>query len=106
MLDPYPSACCPPSCCLAPADVLLTQQWTTKANVPLFVIHGLVDDVIPARHSQKMLDACRHPKKGALFIPGAGHNDVEHCGGHEIYERLRQFLISTIANEEFPERNS
>ncbi len=101
VLDPYPHACCPPSCCLAPLDVLLTQQWTVKSNAPLFVIHGLLDDVIPARHGQKMFDSCKSPKKGAMWIPDAGHNDVVEAGGVHIYEKLRAFLINAISNEDY-----
>jgi len=62
-----------------------------KISVPLLVLHGDQDEIIPFEHGQKVFAAAREPKQ---FYPikGAGHNDTFIAGGNRYYERLRSFI--------------
>ena len=46
-----------------------------KLDKPVLLLHGMDDDIIPPRHSQKLHELCR----GSMFVrlPG-GHNDFPH----------------------------
>ncbi len=46
-----------------------------KVHTPLFIVHGSNDQVIPAWHSQKLIENHQGRHKRVL-IQGAGHNDI------------------------------
>jgi fermentation-respiration switch protein FrsA (DUF1100 family) len=50
-----------------------------KLKVPLLVLHGDADAVIPVRFGRTLFEAARHPKE-AHFIPGGGHADLYDFG--------------------------
>jgi hypothetical protein len=56
-----------------------------RVAVPLLVIHGERDGIVPARFGRDLLAAANPPKEG-VFLPQAGHNDLyEHgAAGHVI----------------------
>ena len=62
-----------------------------RIKVPLLVLHGDQDEIIPFEHGQRVFAAARQPKQ---FYPvkGAGHNDTFIIGGNPYYERLRNFI--------------
>ena len=62
-----------------------------KITVPLLVLHGDQDEIIPFEHGQKVFAAAREPKQ-FYRISGAGHNDTFITGGNRYYERLRSFI--------------
>ena len=48
--------------------------------VPLLVLHGDRDTIVPALHGEALFDAAPGPKRLRIF-PGAGHNDlIAHAG--------------------------
>ncbi len=49
-------------------------------SVPVMVIAGDRDDIVPESLSRKLYDAAREPKR-YLLVPGAGHNDPELVDG-------------------------
>jgi fermentation-respiration switch protein FrsA (DUF1100 family) len=55
---------------------------------PLLIIHGEADTIVPAAHGRRLLEAAKQPKLG-VFIPGAGHNDLDGFG---LVERIAEFL--------------
>ncbi len=46
-----------------------------KVHLPLFILHGSNDQVIPAWHSQKLIEN-HHGIHKRILIQGAGHNDI------------------------------
>jgi pimeloyl-ACP methyl ester carboxylesterase len=62
-----------------------------KITVPLLVLHGDQDGIIPFEQGQRVFAAARQPKQ---FYPitGAGHNDTFITGGDGYYERLKSFI--------------
>ena len=60
-----------------------------RAHVPVLVIAGGRDDIIPAEHAERLLQAWAGPKEMHL-LAGAGHNDIE--GDPEYDPAINGFL--------------
>ena len=81
-----------------PIDWLLLDRFDSMAhigriNVPLLIMHGSKDSVIPARSSHALFDAAKEPKEYVEFQHG-GHNDLFNFGA---LEHVRQFLAKHLA---------
>jgi fermentation-respiration switch protein FrsA (DUF1100 family) len=60
-------------------------------RMPILIIHGDEDRVVPFEMGQRLLDAA--PEGTQFFpVPGADHNDVLEMGGRIYPERVRSFL--------------
>lgn len=64
-----------------------------KLNVPVLVIHGDRDDVVPFSHGQALFAAARGPKQ-SLFVEGAGHNNVSRVARGKYDDAIIHFLNS------------
>jgi fermentation-respiration switch protein FrsA (DUF1100 family) len=60
-------------------------------SVPLLVLHGDRDEIVPYAQGRKIFEAARGPKT-FYTIKGAGHNDTYEVGGKEYFEAIRRFL--------------
>jgi uncharacterized protein len=63
-----------------PTSLLLTQRFNSiqkikSLKMPLLLIHGTADSLIPASMSQELYEAAPNPKQ-LLLIPGGVHNNV------------------------------
>lgn len=63
-----------------------------QVNVPVLIIHGEYDEIIPVDMSRRLYAAARDPKE-LYIIPGAHHNDTYLVGGEAYFERLRAFIF-------------
>jgi fermentation-respiration switch protein FrsA (DUF1100 family) len=50
-----------------------------QLKVPVLVLHGESDTVIPVKFGRKLFEAARQPKE-AYFVPGGGHADLYDFG--------------------------
>jgi uncharacterized protein len=62
-----------------------------NTHVPLLIMHGKVDRLVPYRHSQLIFDQAHKPKQ-LHFFNGAGHNDV--VDAPEYKRVLHEFITS------------
>jgi uncharacterized protein len=62
-----------------------------QVRVPVMVIHGAQDEVIPVDMGRRVFEAAAEPKE-LYIIPGAHHNDVYDVGGPEYFARLKAFI--------------
>jgi uncharacterized protein len=81
---------------LLPVDLLLHQRFDSLAKVrslqvPLLVIHGTGDRVIPARMGQALYEAASSPKV-LLLIPQAGHSNVRKINRALYVQTLQKFV--------------
>ncbi len=61
-------------------------------GAPLLVIHGEADRVIPVDFGRRLFAAAPEPKKG-IFLPGAGHGNLDDFGAAEsVIQFLREVL--------------
>jgi len=80
---------------LLPLQYIMVDQYRTidrigQVRVPLFIIHGGRDAVIPLDQARRVLHAANAPKTLSL-VPRAGHNDLFEQGA---WARVRDFLAT------------
>lgn len=79
-----------------PYDWFRTLRRLKQVRAPVLVIHGTADEVIPVANGRALFHAAREPKQ-ALWVDGAGHNDLVYVAGERYWTALRQFADSLPA---------
>jgi fermentation-respiration switch protein FrsA (DUF1100 family) len=87
---------------LPPVGPLIRTRYETLAKVPqlalpLLVLHGERDKIVPFAQGRRVFEAAGGPKR-FFAIPGAGHNDTYLAGGEAYWRALREFLDSLPAS--------
>jgi fermentation-respiration switch protein FrsA (DUF1100 family) len=62
-----------------------------KVRVPLLVIHGTDDQIIPLWHGERIFAAANNPKQ-MLPVEGANHFDLRDIAGKRYDKALREFV--------------
>jgi fermentation-respiration switch protein FrsA (DUF1100 family) len=84
------------------AGLLMNDQYSAEryigalAPLPLLLIHGTADEVIPASHSERLYALAREPK-ALVTVPGGGH--IESMGprfGDAYRDRLVAFFEAAV----------
>jgi len=68
-------------------DRYLSRDWIGQVRMPLLVVHGDRDDVIPFRFGLRLYDLASQPKT-FVRIAGGGHNDLSERGLYDIVWRF------------------
>ena len=63
-----------------------------RIRVPLLVIAGGHDRIVPIEHSRRLYDAAAASTKTFLVLPDADHNDDELLAGSEMIRAIVRFL--------------
>lgn len=93
VVDPRPNACCRPSCVYRCFDFFKNYRVVRSAACPVFVVHGLADDIVPPHHGQRLAASAPGCFRWPGFFPaGAGHNDVVEKGSTAYFGVLLAFL--------------
>lgn len=73
----------------------------TKINVPVLIIHGTNDEIIPYQHAQKLLDGCTTaPSRHLETVQNGGHNDIPYILGSSAYTGLlSKFIAKSIGSD-------
>lgn len=79
-----------------PAALLLWDRYPNlermrEINVPVLVVAGSADSVVPADQSQRLFEVASEPKT-FLMIQGADHNDFELSAGEQLIAAVAAFL--------------
>ena len=64
-------------------------------TIPVLVIHGSLDTIIPVGLGRKLFNAANEPKD-FYEIPAADHNDTFFVGGDEYMSRIQKFASFAI----------
>jgi fermentation-respiration switch protein FrsA (DUF1100 family) len=72
------------------------QSKIAKVNVPVLIVQGDRDEVIPPRLGQALFAAAREPKS-FWVVAGAGHNDLLETAGREYRNGLASFYADLKA---------
>ncbi|TLY16233.1 MAG: alpha/beta hydrolase [Nitrospirae bacterium] len=64
-------------------------------SVPVLVIHGDQDEIVPIHLGRQVFEAAKDPKAFYL-VPGADHNNLYHVGGRLYFQRLKRFVEEVI----------
>lgn len=67
-----------------------------ELHVPVLLIHGLSDTVIPSDDSQLLFSLAHEPKE-LWLIPQGGHNDLSETVGSAFFERITAFAKRVTA---------
>ena len=79
-----------------PVETLLTQKFDslkkiTQVRLPVLIVHGVDDRMVPARFSQELYAAASDPKK-LLLVEGATHNNSMREGNVVYREALHEMF--------------
>ena len=66
-----------------------------RLRMPLLVLHGEEDEVVPFAQGRRLFEAAPEPKR-FFAIPGARHNDTYFVGGEDYWRAVRDFLESVL----------
>ena len=82
-----------------PVGLLLADRYPSAdraadLTVPVLVVAGERDRIVPAALSRRLYDAAAEPKRFVL-VPGADHNDAALLDGHELVGEILRFLEGT-----------
>ena len=75
---------------LLPFDRFPNLRHIRRVRAPVLFIHGTDDEVIAVWHGRRLYEAAGEPKQ-ALWVDGAGHNDVALVGGARYWLALAAF---------------
>lgn len=83
---------------ILPVSWIVRQKFDTAAlipsvKMPVFVLHGSADEIVPFSQGQNVFSLAPKPKR-FFSILGAGHNDTYRVGGPAYWEAWRRFLES------------
>ena len=74
-------------------DIFANIDKIDKVTAPVFIMHGLSDEVIAYSHGEQLYNCATKARfKDLWLIPGVGHNDILDHYESEVYERIRQFI--------------
>jgi abhydrolase domain-containing protein 17 len=76
---------------LLPLDKFNNLAKIKKIYVPILIIHGTKDDIIPFWHGRELYDAAILPKY-YYWIDGAGHNDLMDVAGEKYWQTIKDFV--------------
>jgi len=62
-----------------------------SVHLPLLILHGDRDQVVPFKQGRSVFEAANEPKQ-FYTIPNAGHNDSYIVGGQGYYRTMLQFI--------------
>ena len=68
-----------------------TEAKIARLRIPVLVLHGDRDEIVPLSHARRLFDLAPEPKRFFL-IRGAGHNDTYFAGGEAYFGAWRRFL--------------
>lgn len=63
-----------------------------EIEIPILIIHGKKDVMVPYHHAEQLLQNAKNPKKDIFEIPGGGHNDGYLVAGFAYFKRICKFV--------------
>lgn len=64
-----------------------------QLDLPVVIVHGTEDTVVPPAMARQLYDAARGPKR-LVLVEGAGHSWVARRAGGAVYEAVRQLATA------------
>jgi fermentation-respiration switch protein FrsA (DUF1100 family) len=73
------------------------QTWISRISpVPLLILQGVEDPIIPAHHGRRLYDAAHQPKT-LWLTPTPGH--IQSCADAELRKRVAAFIKSAFSGK-------
>jgi hypothetical protein len=64
----------------------------SRIALPVLILHGQDDGLIPASDANELHRRCASPNKQLVLIPRAGHNDLMMVGMKTYMDAIRRFV--------------
>lgn len=83
------------------AFLLVSDQFSPRAvihqvsPIPLLILHGTADEIVPSYHAEELFAAAREPKN-LWLVPDAGHTQALHKHGGISRSRLLAFFEEAL----------
>jgi fermentation-respiration switch protein FrsA (DUF1100 family) len=75
---------------LLPFDQFKNLAKLPRVSCPVLILHGTADEVISFHHGETLFAAAHEPKR-AMWVNGAGHNDLREVAGKKFWDTLSAF---------------
>ncbi|MGQ0512497.1 MAG: alpha/beta hydrolase [Betaproteobacteria bacterium] len=62
-----------------------------RLELPVLIVHGAQDGVVPPEMAQRLFEAARGPKR-LMLVEGAGHSWVARRAGGAVYDAVRELV--------------
>jgi len=72
-------------------DMFRNETNIQGVKLPVLVIHGKEDRVVPFSHGVKLFQECQNPWS-SLWLEHAGHNDIDTAYQYELFQKIQHFL--------------
>jgi fermentation-respiration switch protein FrsA (DUF1100 family) len=70
---------------------MTTTRWLNEARIPMLVMHGRRDNVIPFKLGRRLYDDLKGPKE--MFVSErAGHGEIAFTEGPRYYDAVVRFV--------------
>jgi fermentation-respiration switch protein FrsA (DUF1100 family) len=70
----------------------------SQLKIPKLFIHGTRDNLIPFTLGRELYKAAAEPKEFYQVV-GAGHNNTYQIGGKDYFDKIKEFVTRTTANQ-------
>ncbi|MEZ5428392.1 MAG: alpha/beta hydrolase [Pyrinomonadaceae bacterium] len=81
-----------------PFDKFVNLEKIRRVSCPVLIVHGKNDSLIPVWHGDALFEAAPEPKT-ALWVEGAGHNDIFFNAKTAYLQAIRDFSAKLEKNE-------
>ena len=71
-----------------------TASLVERLDVPLLIVHGDGDTLVPHAAGRRVFEAARTQRKTFVTIPGAGHNDLDAVNPALYWQAIDAFVAS------------
>ena len=93
-----------PANALLKSELYETEKRIQSIKMPILIIHGILDELIPVEEAKALYDLANDPKRIEL-IDNAGHNDVSFVAGERYGSLIRKWLEECLAQQNAPISN-
>lgn len=83
-----------PSGFTLPGDMFVNVDKVGAIRCPVMVTHGHDDEIVPFEHGRTLYKKCP-AAESFLWLPGAGHNDLERVHGPRLFAAYSRFIHET-----------
>ncbi|MEM9451534.1 MAG: alpha/beta hydrolase [Cyanobacteria bacterium P01_E01_bin.6] len=87
---------------ILPFDKFHNLRKVDDIGCPVLIIHGTADQTIPLWHGETLFEHALAPKE-ALWIEGAGHNDLVWVAGDRYINTIKRFIDQLDTTTSSPE---
>jgi hypothetical protein len=71
-----------------------TSRFVAQIDVPLLIVHGELDSLVPLESGKQVFEAARSSTKTFTTIPGADHNDLHIVNPAMYWQAIDTFVGS------------